>query len=70
MQVGVTVQCCAMWAAGGGVGAEGKARGYLCRCLKCAAKSHIKILPSLSKEFFDLAIKRGLGGTWGAFVEP
>ena len=41
MQLGVTVQCCAMWAAGGGVGAVGKARGYLCRCLKCAAKSHI-----------------------------
>ena len=48
------------------------ARGYLCCCLNAQPRVpyHIKILPSLSKEFFDLAIKRGLGGTWGVFVEP
>ena len=51
----------------GGRGKRGEARGYLCCCLKCAAKSHIKILPSLSKEFKRIKwIKRkGSNGVWG-----
>ena len=51
----------------GGRGKRGEARGYLCCCLKCAAKSHIKILPSLSKEFkrINWIKRKGSNGVWG-----